>query len=147
MTDQENTTEQPVSFTAEQMKAANDEAKGWRLKLRDAEKQVEELTTQLAAATEKAEQLTTANSDLTAQLDGIAKEQELRAIVAEVAEKAGVPVDALRGSTREELEAHAAVLQPVFRKANGPFVPTIGDVPSKNINENEQFVRELFGSD
>ncbi len=58
--------------------------------------QVKDLTAQLAAAT--------------AELDTLKGEADRVALVKEVADKAGVPASALRGTTREELEAHAAEL-------------------------------------
>lgn len=55
---------------------------------------------------------------------------------AEVAEATGVPVVALAGSTKEELEAHAATLKPLIattdvkKGAIGPYVPPEGTAPS-----------------
>jgi septal ring factor EnvC (AmiA/AmiB activator) len=51
---------------------------------------------------------------------------------AEVAEAAGVPAEALAGSTREEIEAHAEVLKKLIVPADGkkgaigPYVPSEG---------------------
>lgn len=42
----------------------------------------------------------------------------------EVSEATGVPAEALRGATREEIEAHAAVLKPLFAKGAAPVVQT-----------------------
>ena len=42
----------------------------------------------------------------------------------EVSKATGVPEEALRGSTREEIEAHAEVLKPFFAKGAAPVVQT-----------------------
>lgn len=42
----------------------------------------------------------------------------------EVAKATGVPEEALRGTTREEIEAHAEVLKPFFAKDAAPSVNT-----------------------
>jgi hypothetical protein len=42
----------------------------------------------------------------------------------EVSKATGVPEEALRGSTREEIEAHAEVLKPFFAKGAAPSVNT-----------------------
>lgn len=44
--------------------------------------------------------------------------------VREVAKATGVPEEALRGSTREEIEAHAEALKPFFAKDAAPSVNT-----------------------
>lgn len=47
----------------------------------------------------------------------------------EVAQATGVPANALRGSTKEEFEAHAAELKPLIT-GTGPVIPTQGDQPT-----------------
>lgn len=44
--------------------------------------------------------------------------------VREVSKATGVPEDALRGASREEIEAHAEALKPYFSKDAAPSVPT-----------------------
>lgn len=66
----------------------------------------------------------------------------------EVAKAAGVPADALRGSTKEEFEAHAEVLKPLVTAATaGPIVRTVGDSPNPQTSEESEFVTSLFGGD
>lgn len=48
----------------------------------------------------------------------------------EVATATGVPAAALRGSNKEELEAHAAELKPFIAPTTGPIIPTQGDEPT-----------------
>lgn len=55
---------------------------------------------------------------------------------AEVSKETGVPASALRGSTKEELAAHAAELaelvKPGKKGAIGPYVPGEGSAPSNS---------------
>lgn len=50
-------------------------------------------------------------------------ERQLAAWRAEVAEATGVPAAILRGSTKEEFEAHATELQPLLTAQTAPVVP------------------------
>jgi len=64
----------------------------------------------------------------------------------EVAKATGVPVAALRGSTKEELEAHAAELKPLIT-GSGPVIPHQGVEPEKPaVNDERAAVQALFGS-
>lgn len=57
-------------------------------------------------------------------------EKERAALVSEVSEAEGVPSSALRGNTREELEAHAKVLAELI-KPTGPVIPGQEKTPDK----------------
>lgn len=49
----------------------------------------------------------------------------------EISSKTGVPVEVLRGSSREELEAHAQQLSGLFKKTDKVYIPNdgyVGDV-------------------
>lgn len=66
----------------------------------------------------------------------------------EVARATGVPADVLRGSTKEEFEAHAAELKPLITAQSAPVIPTQGDQPdptAATANESREFVRDFFG--
>lgn len=66
---------------------------------------------------------------------------------AEVAKESGVPVEALAGSTREELAAHAAILKPLVTPG-APVIKTQGQEPTKHADNAERdAVRQLFGGD
>jgi ATP-dependent Clp protease ATP-binding subunit ClpA len=71
---------------------------------------------------------------------GYEAEKQIAAWRAEVAKATGVPAAALRGSTKEELTAHAETLKPLIthdndtgtggrRGALGPYVPSEGTAP------------------
>lgn len=69
----------------------------------------------------------------------------LNTIRAEVATTVGVPADALRGSTKEELQAHAEALKPLLTAPRGPVLPTQGTTPeAKPESELRAFARGLF---
>lgn len=87
----------------------------------------------LTAAREQAEAAIAAAQQRAEAAEGALSERqkadEFTRVRAEVAMTAGVPVDALRGSTKEELEAHAEVLKPLVTAPRGPVIPTQGDTP------------------
>lgn len=91
----------------EEYKAAADEL----AKLKEKDK------TELEKATERAE----------AAEARLAEREAAEAIALaarEVSKATGVPEEALRGATREEIEAHAEVLRPFFAKGAAPVVKT-----------------------
>lgn len=68
---------------------------------------------------------------------------------AEVAQASGVPAAALRGNTKEELEAHAAELKPLLTAQEAPVIPNQGIQPEKPAageGEERAAVRTLFGT-
>ena len=76
-------------------------------------------------------------AERTAQLEAKVKEYETRDQLAawakEVSEETEVPADLLRGSTKEELQAHAEQLKKLIAQQAPPApatVPTIGNVPT-----------------
>jgi hypothetical protein len=72
-------------------------------------------------------------------------QQQVSAWKAEIATAAGLPADVLRGSTREEIEAHAEILKPLLAAMNrGPFVPSPGAIPDTPITDDAAFARSLF---
>lgn len=85
--------------------------------------------------------------DLKTKVADFEKKDEIAALKADVSKTTGVPVDALAGSTKEELEAHAAVLKQLLN--SGPVVPDPGKTPTNSRTESDALdaVRQLFGSD
>ena len=90
---------------------------------------------------------------ITAERDELAKkvaEHEARvkhdALVAEVAESKGVPASMLRGSTKDELEAHADAVKPHLRPTV-PRIPGAGVQPDSTPESAElTFVKNLFSA-
>lgn len=107
---------------AERLKAIEDANKS------EAQKQTEEL-----------ERLRKAVADHEAQ-------SQRAAWAAEVATETGVPADVLRGSSLEELQAHAAVIKPLITAETGPRVPNPGATPQRrSVSDEAAFAAELFG--
>lgn len=92
-------------------------------------------------------ELEATNSELDGKVKTFETEKERSVIVADVAKVKKVPASALRGNTREELEAHADELAELF-KPSGPVVPGQERTPN-NIPDSptRQFVGKLFGSE
>ncbi|WP_300345494.1 hypothetical protein [Nesterenkonia sp.] len=94
----------------------------------------------------KVDELTAKNAALAEEVASYKAEKELAALAAEVAQEAGVPADALRGSTREELESHAETLKSLMAPSM-PVVHGQGRSPSKvEETDDVKAVRKLFGS-
>jgi hypothetical protein len=102
-----------------------------------------------AALDELTGKFTTADSErteLAKKLQDYEAEKERAALVAEVAEAEGVPAPALRGTTREELEAHAKVLAELI-KPSGPVIPGQERTPDKVGDDPlREFTRNLFNA-
>ncbi|UXM92555.1 hypothetical protein [Paenarthrobacter sp. JL.01a] len=92
-------------------------------------------------------ELEATNTELDGKVKGFAAEKERSALLADVATAKKVPADALRGSTREELEAHADQLAALL-KPSGPIIPgqevSPGNVPAA---DDRAAVKQLFGKD
>jgi hypothetical protein len=71
--------------------------------------------------------------------------QQIQAWKADIAKATGVPAQYLRGTTEDELKAHAEELAPVF-KDRGPTVPTVGQIPTTTPSDDRETVRRLFGT-
>jgi len=74
--------------------------------------------------------------------------QQVAGWAKEIVKDSVVPASALRGSTREELEAHFAELKPLLTAQSAPVIPNQGDQPNPTAgaaNESREFVREFFG--
>lgn len=81
-----------------------------------------------------------------AQIDAQAALDKIRN---DVAQEAGVPADLLRGSTKDELTAHASALAEALKAhPSVPVIPTQGATPSVSDADSARraFAKELFGS-
>lgn len=65
------------------------------------------------------------------QLKALEQKEKVASWKREVAEATGVPADVLRGSTKEDIEEHASVLQKAFAKPSAPIVGSDGLYPNK----------------
>lgn len=88
-------------------------------------------------------------ADAEARLAQIDAQAALDKIRDDVAKEAGVPADLLRGSTKDELTAHASALAKALKAhPSVPVIPTQGATPSVSEADSARraFAQELFGS-
>lgn len=126
-------------MTPAEVKEALDNSRKWESRSKDNKKALDELTA-------KHELTSAEKAELATKLETYESEKERATLVSEVAAAEGVPAAALRGNTREELEAHAAVLAELI-KPSGPVIPGQERTPDK-VTENplREFTRNLFAS-
>ena len=91
-------------------------------------------------------ELEATNGDLTGKLQTFEADKERATLVSDVAKEKKVPAEALRGTTREELEAHADTLAALL-KPSGPVIPGQERHPDK-VTESplREFTRNLFAN-
>ena len=88
-------------------------------------------------------------ADADARLAQIDAQAALDKIRNDVAQEAGVPAGLLRGSTKDELAAHASALAEALKaRPSVPVIPTQGATPSVSDADSARraFAQELFGS-
>lgn len=81
--------------------------------------------------------------EATAERDRLAAERSREQWAAEVSKATGVPASILRGSTREEMEAHAAAIKPFIDRRTAPVVAGDGEQPEPPESTGD-FFREQF---
>lgn len=102
----------------------------------------EQLGTVVAERDDYKSQLDTANKEL----ETLRQEKQVHEWAAEVAQETGVPAEALRGETKEEMAAHAATLKK-YMSGSAPVVPGDGKSPSAQAatSPRDQFAAALEG--
>lgn len=116
------------------------EARKWEERSKGNKSSLDELTS-------KFQKLEAERDKLAGQLKDVEAEKERAALISDVANAKGVPASALRGATREELEAHADTLAELI-KPSAPVIPGQERTPDKvPPSEDRQFVGKLFGKD
>lgn len=94
-----------------------------------AEKKVADSEAEKAAAEQKAEH-----------------EKQVAELVAKVSKDTNVPAEMLRGSTLEELTAHADVLKPALVAQRNGVIPNEGKEPANVTSEERDAVAKLFAN-
>jgi hypothetical protein len=113
------------------------EARKWEQRSKTNKTELDELTGKYTAAETERGQLAT-------RLQTYEAEKERAELVADVAKTSGVPASALRGNTREELEAHAADLAELI-KPSGPVIPGQERTPDKMTDDpRREFLRSVL---
>jgi hypothetical protein len=136
----------PADPAPEPTPAAPAQEPDWKAEARKWEERSKGNKSALDELTEKFKALEATNTDLAGKVKNFETEKERAALVADVASKKGVPASALRGSTREELEAHADELAELI-KPSAPVIPNQERTP-ENVPDspNREFARKLFGN-
>lgn len=147
------TEQEPQSFTQEQVNALLAEQKR---KITDRFSDYDEIKSRAEAAEQAAAEHQAAIEAANQRAEQAEqwkvereKSDELAKVREDVAKEAGVPATALRGSSKEEFEAHAAELKPLLTGHLGPVIPSQGDFPDHPATDQADeraAVRTLFGS-
>lgn len=118
----------------------------WKAMARKHEERAKANKSALDELTAKYEALEAQHGELSTKFQTIEQEKERNALISEVAAAKGVPASALRGSTREELEAHADTLAELI-KPSGPVIPGQEQAPNKVTDDPlRSFTRNLFAN-
>lgn len=99
------------------------------------------------AKAEKFDDVTSERDSLAAKVQEFETRAERNRIAAEVSNEFDIPAAALRGDTREELEAHAAQLKSLL-PTTAPAIPGAAQKPSSPapVDPARDTVRKLFGT-
>ena len=101
---------------------------------------------ELKTAAERAQELEAEKQTLAERVAEFEAKEEQQKLVNSVAEATGIPAAALKGDTKEELEAHAEVLKSLM-KPTGPVIPGQEKRPQKvEESEERKAIRQLFGN-
>ena len=129
---------------APEPEAPAQDATDWKAEARKWEERSKGNKTALDELTAKFTEVEAEKSRLAERVQEFETKAERSKTVAEVAKEAEVPAEALRGNTREELEAHAEVLKALI-KPSGPIIPGQEKSPSKiEADPMREFARNLF---
>lgn len=118
----------------------------WKAEARKWEARSKDNKTELDSLTEKLTALESQNGELVGKVTAFESERDHAQLVAKIAESEGVPATALRGTTEEELTAHAASLKEAF-KPSAPVIPGQAKTPGVSLADpNREAVKKLFGN-
>lgn len=110
-------TDEPKTFDAEYVSKLRAESAKYRTEAKanaEAAKRLVEIEEASKTAEQKAAERL---AELEAKVNGYETRDQINAWKAEVAEATGVPAALLAGSTKEEIEAHAAIAKPLITPA------------------------------
>ncbi|MCM6761400.1 hypothetical protein NB037_03125 [Rathayibacter sp. ZW T2_19] len=96
----------------------------------DLKKRADDADAAIAAAQQERDQAATRAADLETEVSKFTAKEQLATWRSDVATATGIPAAILRGSTKEEFEAHAAELKPLLTAQEAPVIPSQGDSPT-----------------
>ena len=139
---------EPIDWEAK-YKEALGHSRDWEKKAKAnkaAADELEKLKESQMSETEKAAKRT---QELEAQIAAYKAKEQQAEWKAQVSAKTGIPAEALRGSTLEEIQAHADVLKPLLHPAPKlPNVPNPAQHPEGRTADEraKAYLRSLFGN-
>ena len=122
--DPNNPAPAPVAPAATDWKA---EARKWEARAKENAEAAKRLAEIEEASKTEAERQAERTAALEAKVREYETREQIAAWKAEVAEASGVPAVALAGSTKEEIEAHAATLKPLIEQQPTGLQPITGE--------------------
>src|SRR5690606_24445139 len=117
------------------------EARKWEARAKENSDAARRLAEIEEASKTEAEKAAERLAALEAENAAFKQEKQVATWATEVSEASGVPVAALRGSTKEELEAHAETLKSLIKaddSGSGPYVPNEGTRPTGGVKSTAQ---------
>ncbi len=116
------------------------ESRKWEARAKENQAAATKLAEMDEAAKTELQKANDAKAAAESERDALRKEKQVTKWAADIAKKAGLPADALRGSTEEELQAHADQLKALIAPTEevkpgtpkgliGPYVPMEGTAP------------------
>lgn len=122
------------------------EARKWEERSKSNHAELQSAQNALSEAEGKIGSLTETVNELTGRVEAFEKAEARAKLTREIADREGVPADALRGDTEEELTAHARDLKKLLEPVV-PYVPSQDRQPSDSPrDEMREFARSLFNS-
>ena len=98
------------------------EARKWEARAKENKSKADKLDELEEASKTALEKATERAQKAENQVKAYEQEAQRKQWLEEVSSETGLPVSVLRGSTREEIEAHAQILKPFFEKPSAPIV-------------------------
>lgn len=122
------------------------EARKWEERSKSNHSELQSAQAALSEAESKIGSLTETVNELTGRVEAFEKAEARAKLTREIADREGIPADALRGDTEEELTAHARDLKKLLEPVV-PYVPSQDRQPSDTPrDEMREFARSLFNS-
>lgn len=123
------------------------EARKWEQRSKENKTALDALTEQHATATGRIAELESSNTELAGQVAATEAAKERASLVDSIAKDKGVPAEALRGATAEELTAHADTLASLL-KPSAPVIDGQAKTPGNSGPDPlREFTRQLFDKD
>ena len=122
------------------------EARKWEARSKANHTALDELTGKYQSVTAERDSLSQERDTLAQKVAEFEAKEQRATLAAEISEATGVPAAALRGDTREELEAHAAQLKSLISRQPASVPGATTKPTSAPADPARDTVRKLFGT-